>query len=75
MNAIEEMRLRLRERSLAGREAPRGYDVTYLPQRATQNMAPRLPQSQIPSDKKEYTRPGRPSHSTPDKFRKYWERF
>ena len=73
MNAIEEMRVRLQERFRGSKEPLKGYDVSYLPQRVTQNTAPRLPQSQIPSPKPSYSRPGRPSNTNPDKFKKYWE--
>ena len=70
MNAIEEMRQRLQERFRGGRKPLKGYDVSYMPQRVTQNVAPRMPQSQIPSPKPRYSRAGRPTKSEPQKFAK-----
>ena len=70
MNAIEDMRKRLSE-SFGGVKKPmKGLDISYTPQRVTQNTAPRLPQSNIPSQKGRYTQPGRPTKA---KENKKWE--
>jgi len=73
MNAIEEMRVRLQERFRGVKEPMKGLDINYFPRTVTQNNAPRLPQSNIPSPKVSYSRPGRPSKTEPSKFKKYWE--
>jgi len=71
MNAIEDMRERLKEQFMGAAKPLKGYNVSSV-FRPTANDMPRLPQSSIPSPKESYDRPGRPSGKTtePQLFRK-----
>ena len=69
-NAIEDMRNRLSERFRGVATPLEGLRILNVP--PTANMAPRMPQSNIPSQKSRYSQPGRPSISEPQKHKK-WE--
>ena len=70
MNPIDELRERWKEEFGGTRKPLKGLDIMSV--RPTAFNAPRLPQSSIPEPRIEYDRPGRPSKSEPQKFRK-WE--
>jgi hypothetical protein len=72
MNSIQEMRKRLTERFSGAKKPMEGLDISYTMQRVTQNTAPRLPQSNISSQKARYSRAGRPTKTEPQKYKK-WE--
>jgi hypothetical protein len=72
MNAIEDMRERLKEQFSGAAKPLKGLSVSSV-FRPTANDMPRLPQSRIPEPKARYDRPGRPSKETkpePSLFRK-----
>jgi hypothetical protein len=72
MNAIEDMRQRLRENFIGAAKPLKGLDVSSV-FRPTANNMPRLPQSRIPEPKPRYDKAGRPSEEskpTPPIFRK-----
>lgn len=71
MNAIEEMRQRLVEEFSKPLKPMGGMSLT--PFRITANDMPRMPQSNIPTEKARYSRAGRPSKVEPQKFRTNWE--
>jgi len=71
MNAIEDMRERLRARFRGQAKPLKGFDISSF--RPTANDMPRFPQSSIPSPKPKYDTPGRPPKGTrpePQPFRK-----
>ena len=63
-NPIEDMRERLSENFRGAAKPLKGLSVSSV-FRPTANDMPRLPQSNIPSTKPRYDRPGRPSKGTP----------
>ena len=73
MNAIDNMVERWKEEFNGIRKPLRGLDINRI--RPTANNAPRLPQSQIPSPKPQYSSPGRPKKEEPPKIRRTWEGF
>ena len=71
MNAIQDMRKRLVEEFSQGFVPMKGLDVATSGLRVTRNDAPRFPQSNVKSEKVEYTQAGRPPKSNPNVFRKW----
>ena len=62
-NPIEDMRERLSEQFGGLIKPPKGFSVSSV-FRPTANDMPRLPQSNIPSTRARYDRPGRPPKET-----------